>query len=407
MLINSSVDGIIAFDRNYCYTAWNRAIEKMSGISKHQVLGKSAFEIFPLLPGENWESEFFNAALTGKTQLVEDRLYIIPETGKQGFFEAHYSPLKNESGKIVGGLIMVRDTTERKRSQIALEKSEEIVRLLVEYTPHAVAMFDRKMRYLVASRRWLSESGCQLKEEEILGSYHYKIFPQDGDRWKKIHETCLLGMGQKCEEELITKADGSQHWARWEINPWRKTNGEIGGTIMVVEEISDRKKTQKQLAEVNTKLQQVLDAATEVAIIATNTEGTVTIFNSGAEKMLGYQASEIVGQKNMALFHLPSELTERGKEMIQQVGVTLNEFDVVVEQARQGIFAQQEWTYIRKDGTNLLANLVITTKKDSEGQIVGFLAFATDITEQKQTERELKEAEAAIRSLYQVASIRN
>lgn len=404
MLIDSSVDSIIAFDRKYRYTVWNKAIEKWSGISRNEAIGKSAFEIFPLLPEENWEYEFFNAALAGETKKVEDRSYIIPETGKEGFFEGHYSPLKNELGKIEGGLIILRDTTGRKRSQLALEKSEELVGLFVEYTPHAVAMFDRQMRYLVANRRWLTENGSKLTEEEIIGRPHYEIFPEGGDRWKKIHEASLAGVGEKCEEELITRADGSQKWTRWEINPWHKSNGEVGGTILVVEAISDRKETQKQLAEVNTKLQQVLDAATEVAIIATDPEGTVTVFNSGAEKMLGYQASEIVGTRNMTLFHLPSELTERGKEMTQQVGKTVDGFDVVVHWQRQGIFSPREWTYLRKDGTHLLANLVVTTTRDSEGKLAGFLGIATDITEQKETDRELKEAEAAIRSLYQVAS---
>jgi len=404
MLIESSVDGIIAFDRLYRYTVWNQAIEKLSGISRNEAIGKSAFEIFPLLPENNWEWEFFNAALAGETIKVEEQTYIIPATGKEGFFEVFYSPLKNELGTIEGGLVTIRDTTERKRSQLALQKSEELVRLFVEYTPHPVAMFDRQMRYLVASRRWLTERSCNLKEEEIIGRPHYEIFPQEGERWKQIHEACLAGVGQKCEEELITKADGSQEWAKWEINPWRKSNGEIGGCILVVEEISERKETQKQLAKVNTQLQQVLDAATEVAIIATDAEGTVTIFNSGAEKMLGYQASEIVGKENMTLFHLPSELTEKGKEMTVQVGKTMDGFDVIVEDARKGIFAPREWRYLRKDGTHLLANLVVTTTRDGDGKVAGFLGIVTDITEQKQTQTELKEAEAAIRSLYQVAS---
>ncbi len=404
MLIESSIDGIVAFDRFYRYAVWNQAMEELSGIGRNEAMGKSAFEIFPLLPKDNWECEFFNAALAGETIKVEEQTYIIPATGKEGFFEVFYSPLKNELGKVEGGLVVVRDTTERKRSQLALQKSEELVRLFVEYTPHPVAMFDRQMRYLVASRRWLAERGCNLKEEEIIGRPHYEVFPEEGDRWKQIHDACLAGVGQKCEEELIIKADGSQGWARWEINPWQKSDGEIGGSILAIEEISDRKETQKQLAEVNTKLQQVLDAATEVAIIATDGGGTVTVFNSGAEKMLGYEASEIVGKENMTLFHLPSELTEKGKEMTVQAGRTMDGFDVIVEEACQGIFAPREWTYLRKDGSHLLANLVVTTTGDGDGKVAGFLGIATDITEQKQTQRELKEAEAAIRSLYQVAS---
>ncbi len=113
-LIASSVDGILAFDRECRYTIWNPAMEKMSGLSREQVLGRCAFDVFPFLK-DIGEDVYFYAALDGRTVVAQERSYVVPETGKQGLFEAFYSPLHSPSGEILGGLAIIHDITERKQ----------------------------------------------------------------------------------------------------------------------------------------------------------------------------------------------------------------------------------------------------------------------------------------------------
>src|SRR5262249_32320801 len=112
-LLDASVDGILAFDRDYRYLAWNQAMERISGVSREDVLGKCAFDVFPFLK-ETGEFKYFLEALAGKSQIAEHRPFVVPETGREGFFEGYYSPLRNEAGDIVGGISIVRDITERK-----------------------------------------------------------------------------------------------------------------------------------------------------------------------------------------------------------------------------------------------------------------------------------------------------
>ncbi|HZY30019.1 MAG TPA: PAS domain S-box protein, partial [Candidatus Methylomirabilis sp.] len=119
MLINSSVDGILAFDRDCRYTVWNPMMERISGVSAEKCLGRCAFDVFPFLK-ETGEDRNFYAALEGRTVIAEDRPYNVPETGRAGFFEGHYSPLRSESREIVGGLAIIRDITERKRMEDTL-----------------------------------------------------------------------------------------------------------------------------------------------------------------------------------------------------------------------------------------------------------------------------------------------
>lgn len=130
---------------------------------------------------------------------------------------------------------------------------ESLLQQFIENTPAAIAMFDRQMRYLVVSRRWLTDYGLG---ENIIGQSHYDVFPLfDGwdaakiDRRHKIYTACLTGNGEICTEEQWVRADGTIDWLKWEIQTWIAESGEIGGLIMFVEIITERKQTARSLYE--------------------------------------------------------------------------------------------------------------------------------------------------------------
>src|SRR5215469_13622661 len=130
-LIDSSPDGIFAFDRECRYTVWNPAMEGIFGRSPLQTLGKCAFDVFPSLK-ETGEDHLFFEALAGKMVSTGERPYVIPQTGEQRFFESHYSPLLAESGEIIGGLAIMRDITRRKHTEEALRRQNDYLAALQE-----------------------------------------------------------------------------------------------------------------------------------------------------------------------------------------------------------------------------------------------------------------------------------
>ncbi len=87
ILIESAADGILAFDRNFRYTVWNPGIERISGMSREETLGRRAFDVFPFLE-EIGEDHYFREALAGRSVVSSDRRYVVPETDQEGFFEA-------------------------------------------------------------------------------------------------------------------------------------------------------------------------------------------------------------------------------------------------------------------------------------------------------------------------------
>jgi PAS domain S-box-containing protein len=164
-------------------------------------------------------------------------------------------------------------------------------------------------------------------------------------------------------------------------------------------EMAERRRTQAELMRVNARLNAVLDASTQVSIIATDPDGLITVFNPGAERMLGYSAEEMVGKATPLLIHDPEEVEIHAALLSAEFGTPISGFDAFVERARRGGHDVGEWTYLRKDGSRLTVQLAVTAVVDPEGRINGFLGIATDLTDRQRAEQKLRSSEARFRRL--------
>ncbi|MDH5179886.1 MAG: ATP-binding protein [Gammaproteobacteria bacterium] len=128
--------------------------------------------------------------------------------------------------------------------------------LMLEHIPAAIAVFDNDMKYIAVTQRWIKD--YQLEGEQILGRSHYDLFPDVPQRWKDIHQYCLQGNVQTCEEDPFVRDDGSTVWIKWEIHPWLKSQQRIGGIVMFTEVITHR----KALQQLNIDLEQRVNERT-------------------------------------------------------------------------------------------------------------------------------------------------
>jgi len=138
----------------------------------------------------------------------------------------------------------------------------------------------------------------------------------------------------------------------------------------------------RELEKTQNELKAILDSAF-VSIIKTDLNGIITHFSKGAERMLGYSANELIGKLSPENLHLKDEIDTRSKELTELFKRKIVGFDVFVEIPKKGEHETREWTYIRKDGSSLPVQLVVSCIYDSSGDVRGYLGIATDITELK------------------------
>lgn len=142
---------------------------------------------------------------------------------------------------------------------------------------------------------------------------------------------------------------------------------------------------QLEMRQARRLLSNVLDAASEMSIIATDPQGLITVFNRGAECMLGYSTEEMVGRQTPVVVHQANEVVARGQELSAELGCPVDGFRVFVEiSERQGL-EKREWTYLHKDGHPIPVSLVVTTMRADSGDIIGYLGIAEDISERKRS----------------------
>jgi PAS domain S-box-containing protein len=148
------------------------------------------------------------------------------------------------------------------------------------------------------------------------------------------------------------------------------------------------RRTIQELAHISQLQHAVLNGA-NYAIISTDPRGIIASFNSGAERLLRYTADEVVGEKTLSFFHDPNEIIRRSRELTWELGQTIeSSFETLIAKVVPGRADEQEWTYIRKDRSEVPVRISITALTDESGTVAGYLAIGADVTEQKRLETE-------------------
>lgn len=197
----------------------------------------------------------------------------------------------------------------------------------------------------------------------------------------------------------IVRPDGEIRWVHERARPQPDEQGRPVRLVGTVQDISALKQREAEMLGARAFLQGVLDSATGVSIIATDLDGLITLFNPGAERLLGYRAEEMVGRCSSALFHLAHELQVRAEQLGSELGRPLAGFEALVAKAREGEPETRSWTYVRKDQQHRTVNLTVSAIRDAQGNNHGFLCIALDISELQQATRALQKSESRFRGM--------
>ena len=193
LLVEQNPDGVIAFDRECRYTIWNPVMEQISGCRREEVIGQNAFDVFPFLR-EIGEHRCFEAALRGEIAESTNQQYRIQQTGRTGFFDGYYMPIRDASGAVTGGLALVRNVTARLEAEARAKESREFFESYMAFIPGVAFVKDADGRHVYANR--LFEQTHGLPPGGAIGKSDADIFPPDTAERFRRHDLEVLSKGQ-------------------------------------------------------------------------------------------------------------------------------------------------------------------------------------------------------------------
>ncbi|WP_162255251.1 MULTISPECIES: PAS domain S-box protein [unclassified Lysobacter] len=262
------------------------------------------------------------------------------------------------------------------------------------------------------------------KAEEAIGRslvelvVPFERIREDG----QILQRALAGEEAVAIETIRRHQNGSLLYVEISAAPIRSGSGRVVGVASTLRDIAERKESQAEIMQLNATLEhQVEERTAELqaysalqrailanagyAIIASDPEGRITLFNPAAEAILGYAADEVVGIETPALFHDPIEMAERAHALQMELSRRIDPgFEVFVAKARIEPDSN-EWTYITKSGERIPVLLNVSALRKSDGEVVGYLGIAVDLRERKRREAALETNERKLRGLFELSPL--
>jgi PAS domain S-box-containing protein len=371
-IVTSSADAIISEALDGAVTSWNEAAERMFGCPAGEMIGRSARR---LVPADRQQEEDAILARLARGESIE-RYEATRLAGDGRTFDASVSvsPLRDAEDRIIGVSKIISDITQRKRTEARLAEREAQLALFVEHAPAAIAMFDKDMICLAASRRFHSDYRVP-ENVQVIGVSHYQAFPEIPRRWRDVHARVLAGEELSADEDSFVRPDGRIDWSRWSMKPWRTPDGRIGGALLFTEVITAQVEARRALADSEARFRATFEnAAVGIAHLAP--DGRWLRVNEALCRILGYPADELLARSFQDVTHaddLEADLSQLAQMSDRKVG-------------SYGI----DKRHLRKDGTVVWCRRTLSCVRKSDGPIDYFVIVVEDITERKAHEEQIQ-----------------
>jgi PAS domain S-box-containing protein len=347
------------------------------------------FSLFDLVPEENHPG-------------VENYLKLIKSEGKANgqmairhkngsirtwiFNNVMYHPENGDTEYIIGNAIDISN-------RAVLEKDLKETKILLEETGQVARVGGWTLDLIHQKLSWTPVTKLihEVPDDFVPDLESGINFYKEGESREKISqavdEAINEGKSWNLDLQIITFR-GNMLWVRAIGKPIME-EGKCVRVVGTFQDIDETKKAELEAASAKKLLDDVFSASSEVSVIATDLTGVITVFNRGAEKMLGYLAEEMIGKQTPEIIHLKQEVIAHSEVVSEEFGKPVEGFQTFVARAERDGAEQRDWTYIRKDGKKRLVSLVVTPIKDTENTSIGYLGIAIDITDKVETEIEL------------------
>lgn len=333
-MLEHSLDGIISYDLTGKITSWNKGAEQLFGYKEAHALGKSCCKLIVSASKVLEERALFAEVLTGKTLLNRISSHQ-RQDGSPLSTSTTAVPIYNEHGEIVGMSQTIRDITAQQEAEQAILSLNASLEQQVAKRTHALQQalhenqtllhtINQQLLYSVTNTDGIilevNDNFCRVSgysRVQLVGKTHalLKSGEHDVTFWRNMWEQ--INAGQSWHGEICNRdKHHARKWFDTVIGPVLDESGKIERFVALRTDITDRKLSQIETSKLGALLTNLLNAASEISIVATDEHGVITIFNRGAERLLGYCAEEMIGKLTPVSLHLPEEITARDRKSV-------------------------------------------------------------------------------------------
>ena len=378
LLVSSVTDyAIYLLDVSGRVASWNAGAERIKGYRAGEVTGRH-FALFYTAEDRaagKPEQALGHAARDGHMQGEGWR---VRKDGTRFWAEVTLTALRDAGGALKGYAKVTRDMTRRHFER----EREQLFAATFDSAANGITVADTTGRYLGANASFLRLVGyaeAELREKSIFDITH----PEDvAESWRAF-EAILTGEADRLEfDKRFVRKDGGVIWVHASVTRIADSEGKVTRLVAQVEDITERRAAEERVREAERRFRLLVEGVTDHAMYTMSSEGTISSWNAGAERIKGYAAQEVLG-RHFAMFYT-AEDRAAGK------------VELALETARRtGRFSDEGWR-LRRDGSRFWALAVLDAIRDERGELIGFAKITRDLTERRAAEEQLREREARL-----------
>jgi PAS domain S-box-containing protein len=372
-------------DLNGTLVDGNRAAEELTGYERGELIGKNLFQIKLLhltdLPkAARLLQENRRGQPTGPAEFSLFRKNGAPVT-----VEVRTYPIEIGDRRLVLGI--ARDVTDRKRSEEALRASERRFRTIFELSPESITLLDRRGKIVTTNGKIFDWLGY--KPKEVIGKKisSLRIFTKSSlvmvlQQFRRR----LKGQDIPPYEAEFLHKDGRKVFGRIAANPIRDERGKITSVLVMISNITERKRTEEELLRLSNAVSMSTDS-----IVISDLNGTIVDVNEATVKMYGAEnKNELIGKSSFDLI-VPEE-RERALAFAK-------------EALQKGYVKNLEYHVLIRDGRQIPIEMSAAIMKDAAEKPIGFVGVSRDITERKRGAEILREERDRVQNYLDIAGV--
>lgn len=396
-------DAILVIDNNGVIISWNSAMENLTGVKAEDILGKGDYEysipfygarravLIDQVMSEDYLIQDKYSKIKYKSRALEAEGYVNNLPGGKKYLSGSAAALFNSNNEIIGAIEVLKDFTERKATELALQESERRLSDIIQFFPDAILVIDQDGRITAWNRAIEVMTGVMADEMLGKGDYEYAL-PFYGERrpilidlaMKVDKKTEIKYTGFERSGSLITgeaympNLRGGQTYLFGTAAALYNSQGDLVGAIESIRDVTERRKAEELLIMEKERLAITLRSIGD-GVIVTDISGNILLINNVAENLLGWNQSDIVNLPLMDYFYIIDAGTRiRNKDLLRRVIETGN----VIELGGKIIL-------INKAGREYIISESAAPVRDKDNNMIGIIIVFRDMTEKQKMENEL------------------